>query len=151
MFGVILGQVGPITDHERGTDLPEWARMDAWSVTRWALVLDACADRLAVYGTRQVRVPAIGLVYIDQLAALVHRTTEPPPVRGLVGWLRMVFHLEPIHVRQQRLAWRMRTRVAGLIRATLHRRWALHQDERPDMFAPHPGVVPVLPPNKPRA
>lgn len=139
-------------------DLPRWAWVTAWDVSRWTQVLDACAGQLGdheMYLTpngpiwvrgSMVNVPGIGRVPVEQLAALVHRTAAPPSVRGCGGWFRMVLRLESVHVRQQRLAWRIRTAVYHIVHAEIERRRTLLEDLRPDPFqVSDPPLPPPMP------
>lgn len=149
----------PVIVNLSAVDLPPWARVEAWDVSRWAHVLDTYADQIGDYETRltangpvwarrsDVEVPGLGRVPVHQLAALVHRTLAPAPVRGVLGWLRAVLRLEPVHVRQRRLAWRIRVMVYGIVHAEVERRRALLADLRPDPFWPN--IPDLSPPPKP--
>lgn len=156
MLATTLGPLGPVSDLTTGSDLPPWAQASTWTVDRWRYVLNHYKDLFCeAYWTHGkpvqssvVRVPGLGQVLLFDLAPLVQRTTGKPPRRpGLIGWLAMVLHLEPAHVRRARMAWRIRVKVQALMVVDFNRFVALHL-EPADPFSPPKPPPPVQLPHR---
>ena len=145
------GPLGPVKNLDTGSDLPPWARVNTWTVDRWRYVIPHYRDLFCAVQSSIVKVPGLGWVPFFDLAPLIQRTTENPPRRpGLIGWLAMVLHLEPAHVRRARMAWRIRVKVQALMVAEFNRSVALHLDTS-DPFVLHKfHPPPPNPPQKPR-
>lgn len=159
MLATILGSLGPVSDLTTGSDLPPWAQVNTWTVDRWRYVLNWHKDLFCeTYWTHGrpvqssvVRVPGLGQVLLFDLAPLIQRTTGKPPRRpGLIGWLAMVLHLEPAHVRRARMAWRIRVKVQALMVTDFHRSVVLHLEPADPFSLPNLPPTPNPPPPRNR-
>lgn len=160
MLAVVTGPLGP-ANPTTGNDLPAWANVDAWSVTRWREALGERADLIpGAYRAdpndyhAQIDVPGFGSMYVQNIAALVQRTTEDPDAGRSGWWVRLFGWLDPEPQRRDRLAWRVRCAFRDEVIRIVNRRAALRRDlgleESRDPFAPVPAPTPPIPPVRPQ-
>ncbi len=159
MLAVVTGSLGP-ADPATGSDPPEWANVDAWNVARWWEVMRTRSDLIpGAYRAdphdyhAQIDVPGFGSMYVQNIAALVQRTTEDPDA-GRAWWRVWLFGwLDSEKKRRHRMAWRIRCAFKAEAIRVFNRRVAVQREfglkESQDPFAPVFPPIPPLPPVRP--